>query len=107
VDAGGASCGWERWWRLRSGAARVVGRRCSDSEMDKWPPRGFTVFQIIQNWLKLVKSKWIPYGASKIPKFCMVLDWDIQNIFLNCVVFKFPIEFMIKFLEQIQYLNLL
>jgi hypothetical protein len=87
--------------------ARAAGCLCSDRATDMRTPRGFTFFQFIQNWLKIVKSKWMPYFAPTFPNFCMTLDWNILNNFLNYDDFKFPIEFKIKFLEQIQYLNFL
>jgi hypothetical protein len=83
------------------------GRRCSDSGADRRAPRGLIIFQIFQNLFKLVKSKWVPYSATKIPKFCMRLDWSIMNIYIDCAYFKFPTESMVNILEQIQYLNLL
>jgi hypothetical protein len=73
-----------------SKAIGVVGRHCSDRVIDRWVPRGFTIFQNIQNWLKFVKSKWMPYLAKQIPSFCMSLDCNVLNNFLNCADLKFP-----------------
>jgi hypothetical protein len=62
---------------------RAVGRLGSDRAIDMRSPRGFTFFQFTQNWFKLVKSKWMPYRALKFPNFCMRLDWNSMNNFLN------------------------
>jgi uncharacterized membrane protein len=59
-------------------------------------------FQNIQNRFKFVKSKQMPSIAPQITKFCMRLEWCILNNFLNCANFIFPIEIMLKILEQIQ-----
>jgi hypothetical protein len=42
--------------------------------------------------------------ASKIPKFCMLLDWGIMNNFLNCSHIQISIDVELKFLEQIHNL---
>jgi hypothetical protein len=44
----------------------------------------------------------MPSIMAKILKFCMRLHGNSLNNFLNCGDFKFPIEFMLKILEQIQ-----
>jgi hypothetical protein len=49
----------------------------------------------------------MPYHAAKIPNLCMMPYWKILNNFLNCGDLKFPTEYKIKFMEQIQYLKLL
>jgi hypothetical protein len=49
----------------------------------------------------------MPSSDPKIPKFCMRLDWSVLHNFTNCANFKFPTEIMLKFMEKIQYLNLL
>jgi hypothetical protein len=97
-------------WQSSSGscslnAGGVVGCLCSDSEADEQVHTVPVFFQFIQNWLKLVKSKWMPYLAPKIANVCMKLVWRILNNFLNCADFKFPTEIKLKILEQIQYLN--
>jgi hypothetical protein len=51
-------------------------------------PTRFKYFPNYPNWLKLVKSKWMPYSALKIPKFCMRLEGSVLNNFLNCADFK-------------------
>jgi hypothetical protein len=99
-------------WAQQSGggysskAIGMVGHRCSDRVIDRWVPRGFTIFQNIQDWLKFVKSKWMPYLDKQIPNFCMNLYCNVLNNFLNCADFKFPTKIKLKILEQIQYLNL-
>jgi hypothetical protein len=72
-------------------APQFVCRR-SDRATDRQAPHSLIFFQIIQNWFKLVKSKWMSYIAKQIPKFYTMLDWSIRNNFLNCTEFKFPIE---------------
>jgi hypothetical protein len=82
-------------WAQQSGggcsskAIGVVGRHCSDRVIDRWVPRGLTIFQNIQNWLKLVKLKWMLYPAQKILNIFIRLYWNIVNNFLDCDDFKF------------------
>jgi hypothetical protein len=115
IDAqGGVAKAVRQWWpwARQSGGGRcpkavgAAGHRCSDKVTDRWVPRGFTIFRIIQNWLKLVQLKWMPYHTPKIPNFCMRLEWNILNNFLNCFNFTFPTKIKLKILEQIQYLKL-
>jgi hypothetical protein len=47
----------------------------------------------------------MPYIAPKIPTFCMLLDWDIMNYFVNCADIQFSKDVELKFLEQIHNLN--
>jgi hypothetical protein len=37
----------------------------------------------------------------------MTLDWSLLHNFTNCAHFTFPIEVVLKLLEQLHYLNLL
>jgi hypothetical protein len=39
------------------------------------------------------------YSAPKIPSFCMQLDWDIVNNFINCDDIQFSIELELKILK--------
>jgi hypothetical protein len=48
----------------------------------------------------------MPYLASKIPKFSMLLDWGIVNNSLNCADIQFSRELELKILKQIHHLNL-
>ncbi len=57
-------------------------------------PTRFHYFASYLNWLKLVKSKKLPYLAQKIP-----------NVLHEARLIYSPIFFK-KILEQIQYLNL-
>jgi hypothetical protein len=56
---------------------RVVGRLCPDNGADKRTHAVSFFFQFMQNWLKLVKSKWVPYLTPKIRHFCMTLYWNL------------------------------
>jgi hypothetical protein len=59
-------------------------------------------FQNSKNRPKATNSKWTLSLAPKFLNFCMRLDWSILKNFINCTDFKFPIEIMLKILEQIQ-----
>jgi hypothetical protein len=87
------------WAAAMNGGDRVGGERheCGDWRT-RLKPAGLLTggpgpvkkyyFQIpIQ--LNLVNSKWKPFLAPRILKFCMGLDLHIQNNFLNWVNFKF------------------
>jgi hypothetical protein len=95
----------QRWQQPQSDVGARSGHRRSDNATDKRVPHYFTIIQIIQNRLKLVKLKWVPYIALKILKFFMTLYWSVVNNFLNCSDFKFTTELMLKILEQIQCLK--
>jgi hypothetical protein len=45
----------------------VAKRRRSDRATDGRVPCGFFLFQLIKNWLKIVKLKWMPYLLQKFP----------------------------------------
>jgi hypothetical protein len=70
-------------------------------------PHILLFFQNFQNRFKFAKSNWMPYINAQIPKVCMRIHWRILKNFLDCADFKFPMEFMLKILEPIQYLNIL
>jgi hypothetical protein len=82
-SGGGEAVGTSKVATIRR-PTRAVGRLCSDRAIDMRAPRGFIFFQFIQNYLKLVKSKWMPYRALKFPNFCMMLDSNVLNKFINC-----------------------
>jgi hypothetical protein len=90
VDVGGAASkttgGKWRWHHSLDASARS-GHRHSDSEANRWAPHVLNFIHIIQNQFKLVKSKWMSYNALD---FCMTLELNILNEFLNCDDFKFP-----------------
>jgi hypothetical protein len=69
-------------------AVGVVGRRCSDRSPTDGPRTVSPLSKIYPNRLKLVKSKWMPYFAPKIPNYCVILSWNILSNFLNCTDFK-------------------
>jgi hypothetical protein len=72
-----------------------------DRGADEWASPGLKFFFQIQNKLKILKSKQTPSVAQKISKFCVRLDLNILNNFLNWVDFKFKKNLAIS-LEQIQ-----
>jgi hypothetical protein len=97
-----------RWpWAAKWQWQALSKRRRSDRATDGQVPCGFFLFQLIKNWLKIVKLKWMPYLAAKIPNLCMMPYWKILNNFLNCGDLKFLTEYEIKFMERIQYLKIL
>jgi hypothetical protein len=116
VDDGGVAVGkrWTgKWWR-RGRVCGQGGGHClkevgavwapSVRETDTRGPRGFdfsNLFKTGSNW----KSKRMSYLNTKIPQFCMLLDWGILNNFLNCAEIQISIDVELKFLEQIHNLN--
>jgi hypothetical protein len=68
-----------------------------DRGTDEWASPGLKFFFQIQNKLKILKSKQTPSVARKISKFCVRLDLNILNNFLNWVDFKFKKKSCYKF----------
>jgi hypothetical protein len=48
----------------------------------------------------------MPYLVSKIPNFCVLLDWGIMNNVFNYADIQFLTELELQILEQIQHLNI-
>jgi hypothetical protein len=88
-------------------AAGVWHRACGlNTDVRTGPLTGGShVVSLFPNYPKPVETYKIKMGAlqcSKIPKFCMRLDWSVLNNFLNCVNIKFLTDITLKILEQIQ-----
>jgi hypothetical protein len=64
----GKAVGTAMRWRPLFEGQHTVGRHYSDSEADQWAPHVLTFFQILENQVELVNSKWTPFLAPKILK---------------------------------------
>jgi hypothetical protein len=104
-----------KWWaaNMVGGEAGAAVRTRSAWAVPWFRPAGWRVgpdsFDIFPNYLNRFKLRnWerMPYLASKIPKFSMLLDWGILNNSLNCADIQFSRELELKILKQIHHLNL-
>jgi hypothetical protein len=97
----------KRRWRYGLDVDAWSGHHRSNSAAVRRAPHGLLFVQNFQNRFKFANLKQMLFIAPKNFKFCVRLYWSILNIFFNCANFKFSTEILLKFLEQIQYLNLL
>jgi hypothetical protein len=105
---------WRRRSRGRGNVAMTVVRmpaaRLGASVKTGSPTGGSRMVLVFSQFVlkpaQLVRSKWRPYHALKIPNFCMMVVWTIVNNILDCEDFKFQTETKLKIPEQIQYLNI-
>jgi hypothetical protein len=63
-------------------------------------PCGFVYFPIYAKLAQLGN-----YLPPKIPKFCMLVTWNIMNIFLHGADIQFPTQIELKIMDQIHLLK--
>jgi hypothetical protein len=90
-------------WSARSERGRSV---VQTGRLKGWPS-GFDIFLELSKPTQTWKIKMDTLRASKIPKFCTLLDCGIMNNFFNCANIQISTDVELKFLEHIHNLNIL